>query len=59
MVLLPVLSLFQTVEKQSGCIVERGQMAIAHQQQNLSAILMAEGLFSAIQHPSLNRREPE
>lgn len=59
MVLLPVLSLFQTVAKQSGCIVEGGQMAIAHQQQNLLAILMAGGLLSAIQHPSLKRREPE
>jgi len=49
--LLPVLSLFQTLEKQSGCIVEGGQMVISHQRQNLLAILMAGGLFSATQHP--------
>lgn len=58
--LLPILSLFQTVEKQSGCIVEGGQMVISNQRQNLLAILMAEGLFSTTQHPpstgeSLNR----
>lgn len=60
MALLPVLSLFQTVEKQSRCIIEGGQMVISDQRQDLLAILMAGGLFSTTQRPpstgeSLNR----
>lgn len=51
MALLPVLSLFQTVEKQSGCIVEGGQMVISDRQQNLLTVLMAGGSLSTAQHP--------
>lgn len=60
MALLPVLSLFQTVEKQSGCIVEGGQMVISDRQQNLLTVLMAGGSLSTAQYlPSTGRTQAD
>lgn len=57
--LLPVLPLFQTVEKQPGCIVEGGQMVISAPRQNLLAMFMVGGLFSPAQHPPSTGESPK